>query len=74
MCSALLHVNRSSATDLLCVHAKTLAALASSCHHSVSSFSCSGCASAGSTVHYRDPSVMPSRQWARESIKSAISV
>jgi len=40
MSLALVQVNTSSATDLLSVHAIMLAALASSCHHSVSSFFC----------------------------------
>ena len=69
MSLALVQVNRSSATDLLSVHAIIPAALASSCCHSVSSFFCWGCASAGRTGHFRDPSVMPSRQWACKSIK-----
>jgi len=42
MSSALVQVNTSYATDLLSVHAIMLAALASSCRHSVSSFSAEG--------------------------------
>jgi len=40
MSLALVQVNMSSATDLLSMHAIMLAALASSCHHSFSSFFC----------------------------------
>ena len=69
MSLALVQVNTSSATDLLSVHVTMLAVLASSCRHSVTSIFCWGCASAGRTGHFRDPSVMSSMLWARRSIK-----
>ena len=54
---------------LWCLHAIMLAAMASSCHHSVSSFFCCGCASAGRTGHFWGTSVMLSRQWAHRRLK-----
>ena len=69
MLLALVRVNTSSTTDLLCMHAIMLAALVSSCCHLVTSFFCWGCASAGRTGHFWDPSVKPSRQWVSKSIK-----
>jgi len=54
MSSFLVQVNTISPTDLLSLHAIMLAALTSSCRHSVSSFFCWGCASAGRTWHLRD--------------------
>ena len=74
MSFALGYVNTISATDLLSVQAIMLAAFASSCCYSVSFFCCWGCASAGRTRHFRDPSVMPSGNGHAEALKSAISI
>ena len=69
MSLALVQVNTSSATDLLGVHAIMLALWRHPVATRLVPFFCWSCASAGRTGHFRDPSVMPSRQWARRSIK-----